>query len=73
MDELAAIREYTRAPIDPARLGRAPPALLEEALEHDVADVLLLPQLTENVVFAIRKAGHAGRRGRRAPSAGTAA
>ena len=28
-------------------------ALLEEALDADVADVLLLPQLTENVVFAI--------------------
>ena len=37
-------------------------ALLEDALEADVADVLLLPQLTENVVFAIRKAAHAGRR-----------
>jgi pilus assembly protein CpaE len=36
--------------------------LLEEALDADVADVLLLPQLTENVVFAIRKASHAGRR-----------
>src|SRR5213076_3385383 len=38
------------------------PELLEEALEHDVADVLLLPQLTDNVVFAIRKAGHVGKR-----------
>jgi pilus assembly protein CpaE len=38
-------------------------ALLEDALDADgVADVLLLPQLTENVVFALRKAGHAGRR-----------
>ena len=38
-------------------------ALLDEALDADgVADVLLLPQLTENVVFALRKAGHAGRR-----------
>ena len=36
--------------------------LLEQALEADVADVLLLPQMTENVVFAIRKAGHSGRR-----------
>src|ERR671937_410460 len=34
----------------------------EEAAEHDVADVLLLPQLTDNVVFAIRKAGHVGKR-----------
>ena len=30
--------------------------LLDEALDADVADVLLLPQLTENVVFALRKA-----------------
>jgi pilus assembly protein CpaE len=35
--------------------------LLDQALEADVADVLLLPQLTENVVFAIRKAAHARR------------
>ena len=40
-------------------------ALLEEALDADVADVLLLPQLTENVVFAIRKAA--------TPAAGVAA
>jgi pilus assembly protein CpaE len=34
-----------------------------KALDTDgVADVLLLPQLTENVVFALRKAAHAGRR-----------
>ena len=38
-------------------------ALLEDALDAEgVADVLLLPQLTENVVFALRKAAHAGRR-----------
>ncbi|HKR66085.1 MAG TPA: ParA family protein [Thermoanaerobaculia bacterium] len=36
--------------------------MLEQALEADVADVLLLPQLTENVVFALRKAAHSGRR-----------
>ena len=36
--------------------------MLEDALDADVADVLLLPQLTENVVFAIRKASHTGRR-----------
>jgi len=35
--------------------------MLEQALEQDVADVLLLPQLTHNVVFAIRKASHARR------------
>ena len=56
-DALAAIREHTQAPVillttlESARL-------LDEALEADVADVLLLPQLSENVVFAIRKAAH---------------
>ena len=38
--------------------------LLEEALEADVADVLLLPQMTENIVFAIRKASSTARRRR---------
>jgi pilus assembly protein CpaE len=61
VEELAAIREYTRAPIVLLASGESS-ALLEDALDADVADVLLLPQLTENVVFAVRKAGHAGRR-----------
>jgi pilus assembly protein CpaE len=61
VDEIAAIREYTQAPIVLLASGEAS-ALLEEALDADVADVLLLPQLTENVVFAIRKASHSGRR-----------
>jgi pilus assembly protein CpaE len=60
-DELAVIREHTRAPIVVLASGEAS-QLLEQALEADVADVLLLPQLTDNVVFAIRKAAHAGRR-----------
>jgi pilus assembly protein CpaE len=60
-DELAAIREYSQAPIVLVASGESS-ALLEEALDSDVADVLLLPQLTENVVFAIRKASHSGRR-----------
>ncbi len=59
--ELAAVREHTQAPVVMLASGAAS-TLLEEALEADVADVLLLPQLTENVVFAIRKAAHAGRR-----------
>jgi pilus assembly protein CpaE len=60
-DEIAAIREYTRAPI--LLLASVESStLLEEALEADVADVLLLPQLTDNVVFSIRKATHTGRR-----------
>jgi pilus assembly protein CpaE len=60
-NDIAAIREHTRAPVIMLASGGSP-ALLEEALEADVADVLLLPQLTENVVFAVRKASHSGRR-----------
>lgn len=60
--EVAAIREHTRSPIVIIASGESS-ALLEEALDAEgVADVLLLPQLTENVVFALRKAAHAGRR-----------
>ena len=59
---MAAIREHTRSPIVILASGESS-ALLDEALDAEgVADVLLLPQLTENVVFALRKAGHAGRR-----------
>jgi len=60
-DELAAVRSHTQAPVlIVASSGSS--GLLEQALEADVADVLLLPQLVENVVFAIRKATHSGRR-----------
>jgi pilus assembly protein CpaE len=56
-DELAALREHTRAPVlIVASAGSS--RMLEEALDAEVADVLLLPQLVENVVFAIRKATH---------------
>jgi pilus assembly protein CpaE len=60
-NDVAAIREHTRAPVILLASGGSP-SLLEDALEADVADVLLLPQLTDNVVFSIRKACHAGRR-----------
>jgi len=60
-DLLAVIREHTRAPIVVLASGEAS-QLLEQALDADVADVLLLPQLMDNVIFAIRKASHAGRR-----------
>ena len=60
-DEIATIREHTRAPIILLASGEAS-VLLEQALEADVSDVLLLPQMTENVVFAIRKAGRSGLR-----------
>jgi pilus assembly protein CpaE len=59
--DLAAIREHTQAPIVVVASGEAS-ALLEQALDADVADILLLPQLVDNVVFAIRKAAHVGRR-----------
>ena len=61
VNEIAALREHTRAPIVLLASNGAP-ELLEDALEHDVADVVLLPQLTDNVVFSIRKAGHVGKR-----------
>jgi pilus assembly protein CpaE len=60
-DEVAAIREYTRAPLILLVSGDSA-SLLEEALEAGVADVIPLPQLTENLVFAVRKACHQGRR-----------
>jgi pilus assembly protein CpaE len=59
-DELASIREHSRGPILLVA-SNSSSGLLEEALDSDVADVLLLPQLVENVVFAIRKATHTKR------------
>src|SRR5436305_5748332 len=60
-NDVAAIREYTRCPVILLASGGSP-SLLEDALDADVADVLLLPQLTDNIVFSIKKACHAGRR-----------
>jgi pilus assembly protein CpaE len=59
--EVATIREATRVPLLLLASGEAS-ALLDEALGADVSDVVLLPALTDNVVFAIRKATHAPRR-----------
>jgi pilus assembly protein CpaE len=59
--EVATIRDHTRVPLLLLASGEAS-ALLEDALGAEVADVVLLPALTENVVFAIRKATHAPRR-----------
>ncbi|HTS74488.1 MAG TPA: AAA family ATPase [Gaiellaceae bacterium] len=56
--ETATIREYTRAPIILVVSGGEATAMLEQALDQGVADVLLLPQLAQNVVFSIRKAAH---------------
>ncbi|HYM64837.1 MAG TPA: AAA family ATPase [Gaiellaceae bacterium] len=66
VSELAQIREHTRAPVILLASGESS-ALLEDALESDVADVLLLPQMTENIVFAIRKASHSGRKAQGRP------
>jgi pilus assembly protein CpaE len=60
-EDVAAIREFTRAPLLLLASGDCS-GLLEEALEDGVADLVPLPQLTENIVFAIRKACHQGRR-----------
>ncbi len=59
--EYAALREYTRAPVILLCSGDCS-GMLEEALEAEVADVVPLPQLTENIVFSIRKACQAERR-----------
>ena len=59
--DIAAIRGQTRASVILVASGGEAAAMLEQAIEQDVADVLLLPQLTHNVVFAIRKASHARR------------
>jgi Flp pilus assembly CpaE family ATPase len=54
-------RAHALADRDP-RVGRVV-RLARRGVDADgVSDVLLLPQLTDNVVFALRKAGHAGRR-----------
>jgi pilus assembly protein CpaE len=58
--EVEAIREQTRSPIVVVAAGEATD-ILDGALAANVADVLLLPQLTENVVFTIKKASHAKR------------
>jgi pilus assembly protein CpaE len=60
-DELAAIREHSPSPVILLASGESS-VLLDEALDADVSDVLLLPQMTENVIFAIRKASHSGRK-----------
>jgi pilus assembly protein CpaE len=58
--EIAAIREHTRAPVIVVASNEAAD-LLDGAIDADVADVLLLPQLVENVVFTIRKTAHVKR------------
>ena len=67
--ELAAIRARTDAPVILISSSKES-AVLESALEADLADVLLLPQPVDNVAFAIRRAGRANRRPRPEPQPG---
>jgi pilus assembly protein CpaE len=60
-DAYSAIREYTRAPVILLCSGECS-GILADALDAEVADVIPLPQLTENIVFAIRKACQAEKR-----------
>ena len=55
--EVAAIREHTHAPII-LLSTEVSSTLVEEALEAGVADVLVLPQTAETLVFALHKASH---------------
>jgi pilus assembly protein CpaE len=56
-----AIRQHTTAPIV-LLVSDTGPALVEAALAAGFDDVLVLPQSSETISFAIRKAGHSGTR-----------
>jgi pilus assembly protein CpaE len=53
--DLTEIREYTGAPIV-LLAETADPSLFDEALDAEVADVVVLPEPAERVAFTIRKA-----------------
>src|SRR5436190_14073073 len=53
--DIVEIREYTSAPIV-VLAEEASPTLFEQAMDADVADVVVLPEPPEHVAFAIRKA-----------------
>ena len=59
VEEIARIREHTAAPIV-LLVTRSTPSLLDEAVELGLNDVLLLPQLTDNLVFTVKKAHSMG-------------
>ena len=67
LDDLAAIREHTSAPIVLLSSNQSG-AVLEQAFEAGVAEAFLLPQAVETVAFALRRAHRTGggldRRGR---------
>lgn len=58
-DEIAKIREHTSAPII-LLVTRSTSSLLDEAVELGLNDVMLLPQLTDNLVFTVKKAHSIG-------------
>lgn len=58
-DEIAKIREHTSAPIL-LLVTRSNATLLDEAVVHGLSDVVLLPQLTDNLVFSVKKAHSIG-------------
>jgi pilus assembly protein CpaE len=57
---IAAMREHTAAPIV-ILAEQGTRSFLEESLAAGIADVLLLPQPVENIVFAAAKADHAAK------------
>lgn len=59
VDEIQRIREHTAAPIV-LLTTRSNPTLLDEAVELGLNDVLLLPQLGDNLVFTVKKAHSIG-------------
>ncbi|HZO96425.1 MAG TPA: AAA family ATPase [Gaiellaceae bacterium] len=54
-NDVAALREQTRAPIVLALVGSRE-GLVDEALEASLSDILILPQPPDVVAFALRKA-----------------
>lgn len=54
-EEIAKIREHTSAPII-LLVTRSTASLLDEAVHLGLNDVMLLPQLTDNLVFTVKKA-----------------
>ena len=55
VEDVEAIRQATSAPIVLVTTSSAT-GLLQDALSHGVADIVLLPQLTDALVFTIRRA-----------------
>jgi pilus assembly protein CpaE len=68
-EEIAKIREHTAAPIV-LMVTRSTPSLLDESVELGINDVLLLPQLTDNLVFAVKKARSLGQQSANGSSSG---